>query len=259
MSSTPERPGVPEPDEGDATETPQPRSLRSRPTLKGGGGKFVVAMLLAVLGFAAVAQVHLTRTGDDFSGQRREDLIELLDSLSAAADRTQTQIDDLEQTRDDLLTNTERRRAALEEGTKRLEVLRILTGTAAAVGPGVSLTITDPSDSVTAASILNGIEELRDAGAEAIEINDVVRIVASTSFTESDGVVSSDGVELRPPYVIDAIGSSHTLSEAVVFPGGFSDEIEELGGKVDVEEADVIEVGSLHTIVPPEYSQPTDG
>jgi uncharacterized protein YlxW (UPF0749 family) len=225
----------------------------------GARGQLVVAVLLAALGFAAVVQVRLTHTQDDFGGQRREDLIDLLDSLSAASDRARSQIESLQQTRSDLLTSSERRQAAIDEGRQRLEVLQILAGTIPAVGPGVTVTVTDPESAVTAAALLNGIEELRDAGAEAIEINDVLRVVASTSLTESDGVISGDGIELRPPYVIDAIGSSHTLSEAVVFPGGMSDEIRQLGGDVAVQQADRVEVGALHTVEPAQYSRPTDG
>jgi uncharacterized protein YlxW (UPF0749 family) len=221
--------------------------------------QLVVAVLLAALGFAAVVQVRLTRTQDDFGGQRRDDLINLLDSLSAASDRARSQIDELQETRSDLLSSSERRQAAIDEGTQRLEVLRILAGTVAAVGPGVTVTVTDPENSVTAAALLNGIEELRDAGAEAIEINDVLRVVASTSLTDDGGVLTGDGIALRPPYVIDAIGSSHTLSEAVVFPGGMSDDIKQLGGDVSVRQADRVEVGALHTVEEPQYSRPTDG
>jgi uncharacterized protein YlxW (UPF0749 family) len=244
------------------SSTPDPETPRPGRSWRGFGGlraQLLVAVLLAALGFAAVTQVRITRADDNFSGQRREDLVDLLDSLSAAADRTRNQLDDLEQTRDDLLSSSERRRAAIEEGNQRLEVLRILTGTVAAQGPGITITVMDPEDAVTAATLLNGIEELRDAGAEAIEINDVVRVVGSTAFTEADGVISADGVELRPPYVIDAIGSSHTLGDAVVFPGGLADEVGQLGGSVDVREKDLVEVGSLHTLDSPEYSQPTSG
>lgn len=226
------------------------RSLRSQ---------LIVGLLLAVLGFAAVAQMRLTRDDSDYSGQRREVLIELLDSLFSAAERTLGQVDELERTRDELLSSSERRQIAIDEAESRLQVLEVLTGTVAATGPGVTITITDPEDSVAAASLLNGIEELRDAGAEAIEINDTVRVVASTFFTEQDGEVLIDGVAVRPPYLIDAIGSSHTLSEAVIFPGGLVDEIERLGGTASVEEANLVEVGSLHSIDAPEYSQPTEG
>lgn len=224
---------------------------------RGVRAQLVVAVLLALLGFAAAAQIQLTHQEGNYGGQDREDLIALLDSLSAASDRTQTQINELERTRTELLSTSQSRQTALEEAQARLTVLGILAGTLAAEGPGLTVTITDPSAAVTAASILNGIEELRDAGAEAIEVNDRVRVVASTAFTERDGVILVGGQEIRPPYVIDVIGSSHTLSEAVIFPGGLADEISRLGGDVSVKEADLVRIASLHTVDPPEYSQPT--
>lgn len=220
--------------------------------------QLVVAVLLAALGFAAAAQIRLTHQDDSYAGKRREDLIVLLDSLSAASDRVQTQINELESTRSDLLSSSQRRQVAVDEARERLKVLGILAGTLPAEGPGVTVTITDPSAAVTAASILNGIEELRDAGAEAIELNDRVRVVASTSFSERNGAILVDGQEVRPPYVVDAIGSSHTLSEAVIFPGGLADQVSQLGGDVTAQEVDIVKVMSLHVIDPLEYSQPTD-
>ena len=81
-------------------------------------------------------------------------------------------------------------------------------------------------------------------GAEAIEINDSVRVVASTSFTtDAEGVISADGVELRPPYVIDAIGSADTLSRALDFPGGLQRAVvEKAGGHLQVDESNSVEV-----------------
>lgn len=232
------------------------RTLRSLLAGSPGRAQLVVAVLLAALGFAAVAQVRLTRTDDNFTGARRDDLVSLLDSLSGAADRAQQQISDLEQTRRDLLNTSQRRSAAVAEERARLNVLQILGGTVPAVGPGVIVTISDPDAAVTAPILLNGVDELRDAGAEAIEVNSV-RVVASTSIVDRDGVLVADGTELHPPYVIDVIGSSHTLAEAVKFPGGLSDEVEQVGGTAAVEQAEVVKVASLHTVVPPEYSQPT--
>ena len=144
-------------------------------------GQVIVAVLLFVLGFAAATQIRLTRTDNDFTGQRREDLVDLLDSLSSANDRARTQLDDLEETRDQPPVQLAAPRGC---GRGRPEaaraVLGILSGTVAATGPGVTLTIDDPDGTVTAATLLDGVEELRDAGAEAIEINDSVRVVAST-------------------------------------------------------------------------------
>lgn len=233
------------------------RTLRSLLAGRPGGAQIVVAVLLAALGFAAVVQVRLTQTESNFGAARRGDLVELLDSLSGAADRAQQQIGELQQTRSDLLSASRRQQAALSEERARLSVLQILTGTVGAVGPGVTVTINDPDSAVTAPILLNGIDELRDAGAEAIQLNNSVRVVASTSIVERNGVLVADGTELHPPYLIDVIGSSHTLADAVVFPGGLSDEVKAVGGTAEVQEAEVVKVDSLHTVVPPEYSQPT--
>lgn len=227
-------------------------------TTRASRAQVVVAVLLCVLGVAATTQIRLTRSTNDFAGQRREDLVDLLDSLSSATDRARSQLDQLEQTRNELQSSTQRRSAVIEEGQTRLEVLGILNGTVAATGPGVVVTIEDPGGSVTAATVLNGVEELRDAGAEAIEINNVVRVVASTSFVSGDGEILVDGVTVRPPYVIDAIGASHTLGTAVVFRGGLSDDVAREGGAASVREADRVDVTALHELQQPEYAQPTN-
>jgi uncharacterized protein YlxW (UPF0749 family) len=177
--------------------------------------------------------------------------------LSGAADRTQVEINELRSSRDELRFSSTRRAEALQQSRSQLTALGILSGTLPATGPGISVQIEDPEGSMTAAVLLDGIEELRDAGAESIEFNDSVRVVASTALTEREGVVYADDVALRPPYVIDAIGSSHTLSEAVIFPGGLNEQVAQLGGTVTVDERDVVEVASLHTIKPPQYSQPS--
>jgi uncharacterized protein YlxW (UPF0749 family) len=247
--------------DGETSAAPEPRrerrTLRSLVAGRPGRAQIVVAVLLAALGFAAVVQVRLTRTDDNFTGARRDDLVTLLDSLSGAAERAQQQIGDLEQTRRDLLSTSQRRSAAVAEEHSRLRVLQILTGTVGAVGPGVTVTISDPDGAVTAPILLNGVDELRDAGAEAIELNNTVRVVASTAILDRDGVLVVDGTELHAPYVIDVIGSSHTLAEAVVFPGGLSDEVKSVGGSTAVRQAEVVTVASLHTVATPEYSQPT--
>lgn len=237
---------------GGAARSRLGKAMAARP----GRAQVLVAILLAALGFAAAVQIRLTHTSNDFAGQRRGDLVVLLDSLSSATDRAQSQLNQLEQTRRDLQSSSASRTAAIDEARKRIQVLEILAGTIPATGPGVTITINDPNGTITAAVLLNGIEELRDAGAEAIQINHRVRVVASTAVTDAGGPIVADGVQLAPPYVIEAIGSSHTLSDAASFPGGLSDQVTSLGGTVTVHEADDVNVTALHKVTPPEYSHP---
>ena len=61
-------------------------------------------------------------------------------------------------------------RAALAETQRRAKVLGILAGTLPATGPGVVVAITDPQGKVRANVVLTVVQELRDAGAEALQI-----------------------------------------------------------------------------------------
>jgi uncharacterized protein YlxW (UPF0749 family) len=234
------------------------RRLWAAATARPGRGQLIAAALLALLGYAAVVQIQLTNSSNDFAGQRRQDLVELLDSLSGASDRAEQQISDLQSTRDDLESSSTSRAAAIADAQQRLDDLEILAGTIAASGPGVTVTIEDPQRSVTPASLLNGVEELRDAGAEAIQVNHRVRLVQSSWIGGTAGMITIDGHQVEPPYVIQAIGSAHTLGDAMGFPGGLSDEISSLGGKVTVQEDESVVIDALHPVEQPQYSHPTD-
>jgi uncharacterized protein YlxW (UPF0749 family) len=232
-------------------------ALRARP----GRGQVVGGILLALLGFAAAVQVNAVNSDTPYAGARRDELIQLLQSLSAAQDRASRQFEELQDTQEALEESTDQRAAALEEAQRELESLQILAGTIGATGPGVAITIDDPTGSVGAATLLNAIEELRDAGAEAIEINDTARVVAQTAL--GDGADLTDGElvvgtrTVRAPYVIEAIGAPQTLSEAVVFPGGLSDEVEALGGTVSVKTPDEIRITSLAPAADDDFVEPS--
>jgi len=80
--------------------------------------------------------------------------------------------------------------------------------------------------------------------------------VAQTYFADGDEALIVDGIEVQPPYVIDAIGSTQTLSVAVAFPGGLQDEVQALGGTVEVDSAEAVDVTALAEERTPQYAQP---
>jgi uncharacterized protein YlxW (UPF0749 family) len=216
-----------------------------------------VAVLLAVLGFAAVVQVQANGRDDRYVGARQGELIALINNLSLASQRAEQEITQLEQTRNSLENDTKARRTALDRAKEQADTLAILAGTIPAVGPGIRITVTDPSHTVGTQQLLNGLEELRDAGAEAIEINDTVRVVAQTSLRDApSGGVIVDGTKLEAPYTIEVIGESHTLATALNFSGGFNFEVHEAGGKAGVEQLDNVEVASVVAPPKPKYADP---
>jgi uncharacterized protein YlxW (UPF0749 family) len=224
----------------------------------GSRGQLVVAVLLAVLGFAAAVQVHEQNQTQGFVGARQGDLISLINTLSLATDRTEADINRLRNTRDSLRNDAQASRTALSVARQRAEALGILAGTIPAVGPGIRVTVDAKPGTVGTDQLLDGIEELRNAGAEAMEINDTVRVVAQTSIEESpSGDLKVDGQSLSPPYVIDVIGDPHTLATALQFEGGFSDDVKAVGGNVSIDELDHVEVSSTRSANQPHFAKPS--
>ncbi|HYO39366.1 MAG TPA: DUF881 domain-containing protein [Nocardioidaceae bacterium] len=224
----------------------------------GSRGQVVAGLLLAALGFAAVTQVQANRKDDAYVGARQSELIQYIDSLSLASQRAENQIARLERTRDALGNDTEARRTALARARQQATTLGILAGTVPAEGPGVQVTVTDEGSGVGTNQLIDGLQELRDAGAEVIELNDKVRVVASTSLQDAAaGGVLVDGTALRAPYLIEAIGDAHTLGTALDFTGGFIDEVRAVGGKVTVRQRSTVQITTVVDPRAPSYARPS--
>jgi uncharacterized protein YlxW (UPF0749 family) len=222
-------------------------------------GQAVVAVLVGLLAFAAVTQARITGEDDTYAGLRESELIQALNGLQTASRQAERDIAELEATRDQLRSSTQRRTTALEQARNELNTLGVLAGTIPATGPGIRITVEDPSGDLSLTHLLDGVEELRNAGVEAIELNDRVRVIAQTSFEDDPEGIRVDGVLLKSPYVIDAIGNPDTLAGALDFEGGFTDDVEDDGGSVSVEEPERVEVTVTRTRPEPQYAEPVPG
>jgi uncharacterized protein YlxW (UPF0749 family) len=223
-----------------------------RPTVS----QIVVALLIGGLAFAITVQVR-DDDNSDYSGVRGDDLVELLKSLDAANERLGTQINELTATRNGLLSSNQLSAKAAKQAKERADQLAILAGTAGATGPGIEVTINDPDKDVDASALLDAVEKLRDAGAEAIAINGVARVVAQTYFLDDDDEIRVGGREIKRPYRIEAIGDSSTLAGAVRCPGGLIEGISTRGGSASVTKKDKVTITALVDIKSPEYARPS--
>jgi uncharacterized protein YlxW (UPF0749 family) len=202
---------------------PEPAAPRARPATllrpRLNRGQLIVAVLCAVLGFAVAAQVRSNDKDTKFANARQDELVGILGDLSQRSDRLRSDIRDLDDTKSGLERDTQGQ-AALQDARRRAQTYGILAGTLPATGPGIELTVNDPQSRVRAASLLDTLEELRDAGAEVVQI-DGVRVGVSTYFTDAGGgAVVADGSTLTRPYRFLAIGDPHTLATALNIPGG---------------------------------------
>lgn len=250
-----------EPDEPDEADEPEeePAPLVGRARLFDAlthfrRGQVAVAVLLCVLGYAAVVQVQTNTEDSTYAGLREQELIDILSGLAGTTQKAQEQIEELEATRDELEDQTLQQQTALQRAEEQVDTLRVIAGTVPVSGPGITIEIDPGADPLRLTALLDLIEELRTSGAEAMEIEgadgEAVRLVASSSIEVSQpGAGLNVGGELiSPPYRLQVIGPPDTLAGAIDFYQGPQDQLEEQGAEVKVESEEKIDIESIHTV-----------
>jgi uncharacterized protein YlxW (UPF0749 family) len=253
-----EVPDEPPPDEPPPDEPPPPAATR-RVRLSAAGA--VIGLLLGLLGFAFVVQLRSNSTDQQLSADRPEDLVRILSDLDARKDRLSQEINTLETTQQQLAAGSQSRQAALAEASRRADELGILAGTLPAQGPGLRIEFRAGAKAVQASDVLDAVEELRGAGAEAMQAagtnGTAVRIVASSSFVAgSGGGLVVDGTELTGPFTLTVIGDPQTMQIALNIPNGVVDTVHTHGGNVAITSATTVLVSALHPVTNPRYAQP---
>ena len=220
----------------------------------------LAVVLCLLLGVAIVTQARQTESGDSLETARPADLLVLLDSLQQREAALNTEVADLQRTLESLRSSGSDDQAAIENARDRLAALSILIGTVAATGPGVTIVVDDTAPGVSPETMLDVVNELRAAGAEAMQISSAgqppVRLGVDTWVVGSPGALVVDGTTLSPPYSVLAIGDPATLAAAMNIPGGAVDSVERVGGTMSVQQADVVNVTALRQPKPRQYAQP---
>jgi uncharacterized protein YlxW (UPF0749 family) len=233
------------------------RLLRPRLT----GTTAIIALLVGLLGFGLIAQVKSNANESTLANDRPDDLVRILSDLDSRKDRLGTEIAGLQETVRQLSSGAAGRQAALDAAAKRADELGILAGTLAAQGPGLQITLQPQAGQhMDASVVLNAVEELRGAGAEAMQITGTggpgVRVVASTSFVNGDGGVTMGDQTLGGALVISVIGDPQTMQTAMSIPGGVVDTVRGAGGTVQIDQPTVVRVTLLHETAPLRYAHP---
>jgi uncharacterized protein YlxW (UPF0749 family) len=216
-------------------------------------------LLCLLLGVAIVTQVRQNESGDALDTARPADLLVLLDSLRQREATLNTEVAELQRTLTALQASGSSDQTAIENAQARLAALSILIGTVGATGPGVTVRIEDPGPGVAPEAMLDVVNELRAAGAEAMEIGDghrAVRVGVDTWIVGAPGALTVDAKTLSPPYSVLAIGDPPTLAAAMNIPGGAVDSVKRVGGTMSVQQGNRVDITALRQPKPRQYAQP---
>lgn len=239
---------------GPANQEPAPERATGRTSHRRAGA--LIGILAALLGFAIAVQVHSNSSQDSLASAREDDLVGIVANQNELAERRRDQIADLQRVQQQLQASGNNDGVAQQQAESETQALGVLLGTVPATGPGVTVTISDPRSGLKAEDLLDVIEELRGAGAEAIQFGPV-RVGTSTNFVDADDGIHVDSTLLTAPYVVQAIGDPKTIDTALNIPGGVAATARAAGGDAVIVQRPQLTISVTRAVPSPKYAAPS--
>lgn len=200
---------------------------------------FIIIIFAGLTGIGIAWGLQIVNQPDYLRNARQEDLVRILDELTTREDDLSREIRRLDSLASELRIGNED--AVISDLEKRETALKVLSGTVGVAGPGVEITIADPGINVGAIIFFDLINELRDAGAEAISVNDA-RVVANTGISEITGGLQIGERTVLPSYRVKVIGNPSTITTALKIPGGIFDVLKAAGAITGIREFTNLEI-----------------
>jgi uncharacterized protein YlxW (UPF0749 family) len=213
---------------------------------------FVVAL---VIGLLLVGQLRSQARPIELSNLSAQELSALIEQVNA---RNVELGDGL----DELRTQIREYERASVEGQSDLEIseeaLRGITafgGIMGVQGQGISIMAEGSFDPIAVNDL---IQELRNAGAEAIAIDDI-RITAESVAVLGTSAIEIDGVPIGPTFELRAIGSPDGLKAAIERPGGILSLYEQsIDARFTVAQENQLELPPTERDLMPAAARPTE-
>ena len=189
----------------------------------------------------------------------RDQVLRMKEKYENSYEQLQRAEEELEKTRESVTKNNEGLKA-LEEEIKQDNTILGLTD---AKGKGVTITISDgiaTQNTLMAedllihnTDILSIVNELKNAGAEAIEVNGQ-RVVGRTSIACDGNVITVNKEKVSSPFTITAIGMPELLS-TLNRAGGYLELLQQYNIKTSFEKSDKININKFTGIMSFKYAK----
>ncbi|SMC41439.1 DUF881 domain-containing protein [Papillibacter cinnamivorans] len=230
-------------------------------------GGFSIGAVCVLLGFLLTLQfksVKANTVTDETNATRVETLQSLLNEERTKNDELSEQIEQYKTELDRYHEDAAKQGDYTEALTAELSEAELLAGLTDVEGPGVEVVMQDSTAGdatgeeadylIHDSDILSVINELRDAGAEAISLNGQ-RILATSEVRCSGATVSINNVRTAAPFVIDAIGDPETLHGALTMRNGVVDILGQWKISVDVTMSDSLLVPKYNGVLNFQYAK----
>ena len=178
--------------------------------------QLTIAAVACLLGLLVVVQLRGQAGGSALATKSPQDLTILVANLNTENDRLRSEVTSLQSQLNELRADRAIGATSVGQLESDLGRIRAWTGLDPIAGKGVEISV---SGEIAAGAVDDLLNELRNAGAEAITIEDI-RLIARTTVSGVPGSLDVDGFLLRDPFTIRAIGKPETLVGSLTRVGG---------------------------------------
>ena len=174
--------------------------------------QLLLTIICFILGLLLVAQFRTQRmTSDSLLAASSADQLVIISSLVENNNRLREEMETLEEQLNEYQQATGQ--TMLEPLVDELNKVRIMNGLVEVWGSGVEVAI---DRSIGVLDVQDLINELRNAGAEALTINGERLTLYSAITVAEDRGMTVNGAQLSRPYILQAIGDPETLETALL-------------------------------------------
>lgn len=178
--------------------------------------QLTIAGVMLILGLLVVIQLRSQSLGSGLEALSAQELTQLVANLNTRNDQLRAEIATTEGELNALQGAQARGESSVDQLRLDLGRVRTWAGLEAVSGSGIRVTMTGP---ISGAGVEDLLNELRNAGAEALAVEDV-RVVAGSIVAGEPGALSVENTALADPFEITALGNSASLTGSLTRSGG---------------------------------------
>ncbi len=175
-----------------------------------------MAIVAGILGLLVVIQLRAQASATGLEALSAQELTQLVANLNTRNDQLRVEIATTERELADLAAAQARGDTSAVQLNRDLGRVRAWAGLDAVTGSGIRVTV---AGKISGAGIEDLLNELRNAGAEAIAVDDV-RVVPGSVVAGGPGALSVENSSLSDPFEISAVGNPSTLTGSLTRIGG---------------------------------------
>ena len=232
--------------------------------------KNMISLVLGIMCFALTAgiciQMRTVKSSNSVVSQNYEEnnlRAEVL-KYKERYDRKYKELEKAEQELEKERQSSTENNIGLEEKEEQIKQGNKILWLTEVTGPGVIVTLSDSKKDASSvlnpstllvhdADVLSVINELKNAGAEAISINDQ-RLVPTTSISCGGNIIDINGEKVGAPFVIKAIGLPEQLA-ALSRQGGYLEILKGASVGVELKKSNNISIPKYTGVITYKYAQ----